>query len=378
MRSIGFYWGYKTGPQYLNSIQFGKYTDVIYAHVIPTSQSNMTLVDYTGGSLSKITDLRTRAKTVNPSCNVLLGLYLPDASFMSNATSRSALVAEVLAKINAYSLVGVAIDWEANVNSTYYGLFLSALRVALGSKLILPVGDQWAFFVNFSDVQYVDFIWLMEYDFARYPHRSTYGDVTKDLQRWLSAGYPANKLCMGIPFYGSDAYVAGHSPNVEAATWRQIVATINPEDDVSEWPISSIGGETVDGGILAWSSPAENIAKIKWCKDHGIDAIGVFCIDEDDFGTNPMIDHIYGGSMVTITAGNTTTLDTTMTPNPTTGALSGKVTDSVTGLPLAGVSVSIGSWSGITNSSGDYAVVGITPGTYEVTFTKSGYQTVTV
>jgi uncharacterized membrane protein len=65
------------------------------------------------------------------------------------------------------------------------------------------------------------------------------------------------------------------------------------------------------------------------------------------------------------------------TPPPSESAnLSGKVTDKSTGAALASVSVSAGGYSTSTNSSGNYSLTGLTPGTYTVKFEKDGYNTV--
>ena len=83
---------------------------------------------------------------------------------------------------------------------------------------------------------------------------------------------------------------------------------------------------------------------------------------------------------VTISAGNNS-LNFEMTPNvvqPTTGTLTGVVTDATTGLPINGVTVSLSGVTTTTDSGGNYGFTNITPGTYTLTFTKSGYQTLTV
>jgi large repetitive protein len=70
-----------------------------------------------------------------------------------------------------------------------------------------------------------------------------------------------------------------------------------------------------------------------------------------------------------------------MTPaviQPTTGTLTGVVTDATTGLPINGVTVSLSGVTTTTDSGGNYGFTNITPGTYTLTFTKAGYITVTV
>ena len=79
--------------------------------------------------------------------------------------------------------------------------------------------------------------------------------------------------------------------------------------------------------------------------------------------------------VVNIVAGKNT-LNETMVQ--TTGTLSGVITDSVTGIPISGVTVVIGSTSTTTDSNGAYSIAGIPIGSYAVTFTKAGYTTISV
>jgi len=82
----------------------------------------------------------------------------------------------------------------------------------------------------------------------------------------------------------------------------------------------------------------------------------------------------------TLTAGQTTTLNAALTPNP--GILTGAVRDAGTNAPLSGASIRVLNSSGITiaqttsNGGGQYTVEQLPPGTYSVTFTVNGYGTV--
>ena len=74
----------------------------------------------------------------------------------------------------------------------------------------------------------------------------------------------------------------------------------------------------------------------------------------------------------------TNTLNVTMVYTAGYGTLTGKVTDSVSGVALAGVSVAMnGTVVATTNSSGVYTTPSVEAGTYVVTYTLAGYTTVT-
>lgn len=58
------------------------------------------------------------------------------------------------------------------------------------------------------------------------------------------------------------------------------------------------------------------------------------------------------------------------------GKFVGIVTDGITGAPLPGVTVTAGTWTATTNDDGAYELY-VNPGSYPLTFTLTGYQTVT-
>ena len=60
---------------------------------------------------------------------------------------------------------------------------------------------------------------------------------------------------------------------------------------------------------------------------------------------------------------------------PPLADLSGVVTDAGTGIPLSGVLVTINGLTTMTNVFGEYMFVGLTPGSYTITFEKEGYET---
>lgn len=82
----------------------------------------------------------------------------------------------------------------------------------------------------------------------------------------------------------------------------------------------------------------------------------------------------------TLTAGQTTTLDLTLTASTggTNGAISGTVTQAGGG-PVDAVTVRISAGAGIgqsttTDASGNYVLANLPAGTYELTFSKTGFQ----
>jgi len=62
-------------------------------------------------------------------------------------------------------------------------------------------------------------------------------------------------------------------------------------------------------------------------------------------------------------------------PPPGLANLYGKVTDAITGKPLAGVLITLNGYSVFTGSDGRYEFTNLEPGGYTVEFSKEGYLT---
>ncbi len=83
-------------------------------------------------------------------------------------------------------------------------------------------------------------------------------------------------------------------------------------------------------------------------------------------------------SDITITDGDTTTQDFTLTPAAGPGTLTGTITNSATGLPVAGALVEVDGEERTTGANGVYTFASIESGTYDVTVTKKGFYPKTV
>jgi phosphatidylinositol-3-phosphatase len=80
---------------------------------------------------------------------------------------------------------------------------------------------------------------------------------------------------------------------------------------------------------------------------------------------------------VTVNSGATSTLDFQLSPASTPGTITGRVTNITTGGAVSGATVSFSGGSTTADSSGNYTFTNVTPGTYNVTATHTGYFPVT-
>lgn len=167
-------------------------------------------------------------KSQNPQLKVLLSIGGWGAGGFSEMAAdpqkRAAFAADCRRIVDKYGLDGVDIDWEyptssaAGISSSpddtqNYTLLMRDIRSALGADRLLTLASvASAAFIDFPAIMpYVDFVNIMAYDMATAPlhHSPLYpsehsGSLTTDkaVTLHLNAGIPAEKLVMGVPFYG--------------------------------------------------------------------------------------------------------------------------------------------------------------------------------
>lgn len=138
--------------------------------------------------------------------------------------NRKQFAADCQRVVEAFRLDGIDIDWEyptsnaAKISSSpddtrNFTLLMRDIREAIGQKKLLTLASVATVeYINFKEIDpYIDFVNIMAYDMAMPPnhHAPLYrsemaGGITceESVDAHLKAGVPANKLVMGMPFYG--------------------------------------------------------------------------------------------------------------------------------------------------------------------------------
>lgn len=199
---------------------------------------------------------------------------------------RRAFVRDCKRIVKDYHLDGIDIDWEypssseAGISSSpadidNFTLLMRELRKALGKDYLLScatIAD--ARFVNFKAIEpYVDLVNIMMYDVGNppYHHAALYrsdmsGRVTAQeaVQAHLDAGIPANKLVLGVPFYGRSVKGFGDTA-YGALVGRSDV--VRMWDDVAKAPYLADS----EGRMACTYEDAESLAwKCKFIKQAGM------------------------------------------------------------------------------------------------------------
>lgn len=204
---------------------------------------------------------------------------------------------------------GIDIDWEfpgmtfgnnaydPSVDVENFTLLMKELRETLSSSTLLTyagycknkqqVGNGWKYIDVKAVDPYVDFVNIMTYDIVGAPgHQSPLNkpsatwDCQRSVNEYLNAGVPANKLVLGIPFYGRANFNSGGSIN-----YRDIINLSTSEgyvidnwDEEGSVPYVTKNGEFYCG----YDNPRSIAAKGTWLLGLGMKGMMFWDYDGDD------------------------------------------------------------------------------------------------
>ena len=173
------------------------------------------------------------------------------------------LVNSIKSLVVQYNLDGIDLDIEEGTNQASLEILVNACYNELKpmGKLITADVHATAKYVSLTTAQKLDFINIMAYDMWGYPDQnppgfphSSYADTVASMQSWINAGYPKDKLVMGIPFYGFDTYRNMYF-------YRDLVNQYNPTPDQDLYANGTIwcnGVDTVkEKEELVWKSAGD-------------------------------------------------------------------------------------------------------------------------
>jgi len=126
----------------------------------------------------------------------------------SRKKSRTKFVNQMMKFVDNYQLDGVDIDWEFPSDEAGMAGFDSLARDLKNAfqpkgKLVtvaITPEDYYGKFIAFSSFQYFDFLNVMIYDGGN-PH-ANYDYFVQAFEYWKKRGMPADKIVLGVPFYG--------------------------------------------------------------------------------------------------------------------------------------------------------------------------------
>jgi len=261
----------------------------------------------------KIVALKTKYPNLKISLSLINSVSNSDNSegggFSAMAKSdvyRKAFAADCKAFLITWGIDGIDIDWEfpgmtwstgtydAAVDVQNHVLLMKQLRETLGTGYLLTyagyVKDKQTTtggyrYIDVKAVdQYVDFVNIMTYDISEAPkHQSALHnsnadwDCERTVNAYLNAGVAANKLVLGVPFYGRHSFSV--SPTL--IDYKNIILLDKSVYKIDNWDqIASVPYVTKNGVYYCGYDNARSIAiKGEWLL--GLSMKGLMCWDYD-------------------------------------------------------------------------------------------------
>lgn len=217
----------------------------------------------------------------------------------ADETRRKAFAADCHRVVEVFGLDGIDMDWEYPTSSQSgisssphdmdnFTLLMRDIREAIGSEKLLTFASAAnAHYVDFKAVDpYVDFVNIMTYDMANPPfhhaalHRSPLVkqlSADEAVEAHIRAGIPAERLTLGIPFYGRGS---GEISNfIDYKEIIQLTGYNTQWDDVAKAPYLTDG----DGVFVCTYETAQSIAlKCAFIRQKGMLGAMYWDYDGDD------------------------------------------------------------------------------------------------
>ena len=199
--------GYVTPAANIAAIDFSLLTHINYSFLIP--RANGTTRPF--GAPNHLRAVVAQAKKHDVKVLIAVGGWGWDKEFETLAADpaiREKLAKRVAEFCATYQLDGIDIDWEypnAGASAANFSALAIAFRSALPAGALVTaavLADATdADGISTDAVGHLDFINLMAYDGPRDDH-SSYAMAERSIATWLARGIDAEKLVLGVPFYG--------------------------------------------------------------------------------------------------------------------------------------------------------------------------------
>lgn len=227
---VGYIAAFKGLDREMAQPGLSEYTHLVIAFVNPTPAAEVTATGALAcapagnGQMISDTQLQTLVATAHRSGTKVLaslgGAVIPpcggDWAQLLQPQTRATLVANLVNFVDRYGLDGLDVDLEGALmtgidRAGNYTPFVRDLASALHARsklLTAATGSYPGGMVPDASLPFFDLIGIMSYDQVGATwgtpggEHSTYAQAQTDLALWIGKGVPAEKLALGVPFYG--------------------------------------------------------------------------------------------------------------------------------------------------------------------------------
>lgn len=244
--------------------QLGPVTDLVFFGIKLGPDGRLITDELTADSLRKLQEAKRRSH-----CRLLIcvGGWERSQAFaavVSDATKRKRFISELIKFCRDKEFDGVDFDWEhprGSVQLLAYAQLLSEAAESMHPHRLLVTVAQ-ASWQDLGKEVYdvVDRVHLMSYDHT-FP-QATLAKSTADVERILKQGCPAQKVALGIPFYGRNKDGAAKT-YAELTKLREFSST----------------SDEVDG--YAFNGTATIAAKVRFASRHKLAGIMIWELGQD-------------------------------------------------------------------------------------------------
>lgn len=258
-------------------------------------------------------------KNENPDLKVLLSFThtvvrsdnKQDGGFSAIAASdeyRRKFAQDCVDYMEQYNIDGIDLDWEfpglswsgAACDPAHdvenYTLLVKQMRETFGDKYLLTFAGYcmdkkattggWKYIDLAAVEPYFDFVNVMTYDLDSAPSyhnaiksSASYWDIERTIKAYTRAGFPMNKIVLGIPFYVRTSFD-------EAAIPYSKLNTLKEEDGykIDNWNATAQVPYVTHNGKMygSYDNPRSIECKAKYSAAHGLRGMFYWCTYEDD------------------------------------------------------------------------------------------------
>ncbi|WP_308596963.1 glycosyl hydrolase family 18 protein [uncultured Parabacteroides sp.] len=201
--------------------------------------------------------------------------------------------------IEQFGIDGIDIDWEyptssaagisSSLDDTYnYTFLMRDIRKAIGKNKLLTLASVYnGNYIDFRAIDsFIDFVNVMVYDINRPPYhhaalyrseRSGNGTVEEAINAHLQKGIMADKLVLGIPFYGHGVAPLPDFINYDVIS--ELEGYVSCWDSIAQVPYLADQEENL---ICSFENPMSIAAKCSFVKEKGLLGIMYWEYNTDD------------------------------------------------------------------------------------------------